>query len=252
MKHLLLTISLTCFISFSVASQSVQSDSLFAKGVQLYNAGQYEEAIPCFLRCDSLDWLTIRNSARSQYCIAWIASSYYKLGDIKSAEKLNPNYMVNPIDRRLTIKSDSLLDVAYNNLNMGYFDKAYQQLQSALSLLSELYPGHLMISNIYRVLADICEKSNRFDEAIDYYQKSMTLRWENLKFYDNTFFDMNRAVGVLYCNIGNEEMAINTFKDAESLIDNNSSSIKDVLNTKSLFYSNFFLLLTRLHKKIKH
>jgi hypothetical protein len=98
-----------------------RSDSLFAVGVDLYNAGKYTEAIPIFTESDKIDKAVLDSTSnRRDYSAMWLASCYYKLNDTATAAQLNPQYyMVAPIDRRLTIQSDSLIALA----NEAYANK---------------------------------------------------------------------------------------------------------------------------------
>ena len=93
---------------------SAESDALFAAGVDLYNAGKYREAIPLFAKSDSLDKAQINPSSnRRDYSSMWLASCYYKMGDTTKAEDIDYYYYcVPPVDRRLTVTSDSLRQIA--------------------------------------------------------------------------------------------------------------------------------------------
>ena len=87
-----------------------KSDSLFALGVDLYNAGKYQEAIPIFTESDQIDKAVLDSTSnRRNYSAMWLASCYYQLGDEGQAANIDILYKLSPIDRRLTIESDSLL-----------------------------------------------------------------------------------------------------------------------------------------------
>ena len=93
----------------SVMAQSEQSNVVFAQGVELYKAGNYEAAIPFFLRCDSIDKAELgERHYRADYGRIWLASCYYQLGDEKKAKGIYTFYTEPPVDRRLTSESDSL------------------------------------------------------------------------------------------------------------------------------------------------
>ncbi|HIR38275.1 MAG TPA: tetratricopeptide repeat protein [Candidatus Limisoma gallistercoris] len=108
---------------------SAGSDALFAAGVDLYNAGKYREAIPLFAKSDSLDKAQINPSSnRRDYSSMWLASCYYKLGDTATAASINANYRFAPVDRRLTVKSDSLSQIGMEYCNQGDYAKAADYL----------------------------------------------------------------------------------------------------------------------------
>jgi tetratricopeptide (TPR) repeat protein len=89
-----------------------RSDSLFAAGVDLYNAGRYAEAIPLFTESDKIDKAVLDSiSNRRDYSSMWLASCYYKLKDSATAESINSDYMVEPVDRRISVISDSLAQI---------------------------------------------------------------------------------------------------------------------------------------------
>ncbi len=108
---------------------SAGSDALFAAGVDLYNAGKYREAIPLFAKSDSLDKAQINPSSnRRDYSSMWLASCYYKLGDTLTAADIDANYRFAPVDRRLTVKSDSLSQIGMKYYNQGDYAKAADYL----------------------------------------------------------------------------------------------------------------------------
>lgn len=95
-----------------VCAQSERSNQLFAEGVEFYQAARYAEAIPLFSQVDSLDRLEMdTTSARFGYGKHWMASCYHKMGQTAKAKSIDfIFYELPPVDRRLTEKSDSLID----------------------------------------------------------------------------------------------------------------------------------------------
>ena len=108
---------------------SAESDALFAAGVDLYYAGKYREAIPLFAKSDSLDKAQIDPSSnRRDYSSMWLASCYYKRGDTATAAGIDAYYRFVPVDRRLTVKSDSLSQIGMEYANQGDYAKAVEYL----------------------------------------------------------------------------------------------------------------------------
>jgi CHAT domain-containing protein len=95
------------------------SDALFNKGVKLYKAKKYRKAIPIFAKSDSIDKMMLDSSSnRRNYSAMWEACCYYQLGDMLKAQELHDEYDFNPVDRRLTVESDSLYTIG-----MRYLDR---------------------------------------------------------------------------------------------------------------------------------
>lgn len=101
----------------TLCAQSAKSDSLFAIGVNLYKTGKYQEAIPFFAKSDSIDKATLdTTSNRRDYSAMWLASCFYNLGETNLAMKIDSiYYKFSPIDRRLTLKSDSIFSASYSS-----------------------------------------------------------------------------------------------------------------------------------------
>lgn len=67
-----------------------KSDSLFAKGVELYNQGNYKAAIPLFTESDKIDKAELDSTSnRREYSAMWLGSCYYKLGDEEKAKEIS-------------------------------------------------------------------------------------------------------------------------------------------------------------------
>lgn len=128
MKRILFILLL--HIPIIVSGQSVKSDSLYSIGVDLYSRGKYIEASDIFKQVVDLDIKEIEmSSPRQYYGQMWLASCYYRLGETDEARKYYPAD-TKPIDRRITIQSDSLLAES--------IEKARQQnYNEALNLINE-------------------------------------------------------------------------------------------------------------------
>ena len=106
---------------------SAQSDSLFAAGVDFYRQGKYEEAIPLFAESDSIDKAILDStSLRREYSAMWLASCYYQLKDSVKARAVHEYFRFTPVDRRLTVRSDSLSAVGTTYFEQGDYAKALE------------------------------------------------------------------------------------------------------------------------------
>lgn len=118
MKKFISVLIILILSALTAYSQSAHSDSLFAIGVDLYNSGKYKEAIQLFSKCDKLDQEELDSTSnRRSYSAMWLASCYYQLGDTTLSKETSPYYYYkHPVDRRLTIKSDSLSNIQTEDL----------------------------------------------------------------------------------------------------------------------------------------
>lgn len=90
-----------------------ESDSLFVAGVELYKQGKYEEAIPLFAVCDSMDKAEMDSAdVRRDYSAMWLAHCYKNIGQKELADSIYSPLYDAPVDRRLTVVSDSLTNLA--------------------------------------------------------------------------------------------------------------------------------------------
>ena len=114
------------------------SDSLFAAGVELYNNGKFAEARSLFEKCryiDAADSTMPEN--RKDYAKMWIASCYFMAGDTANAAITYEYYDAKPVDRRLTVKSDSLLTLGIVLCTLEEYDRALPYLISAAEIAAE-------------------------------------------------------------------------------------------------------------------
>ena len=154
----------------STWAQSAKSDELFAKGVELYYQERYADAIPFFEECDSLDVLEMdTTSVRISYTSCWLSSCWYKVGDVQKAKKWsNTDYDSQPIDRRLTIEEDSLMDQALAALNRDDNVTANKLFEQCIELDKQIVPfvcSHKIFMILYNTIA--LSNLNRTTEAIE-------------------------------------------------------------------------------------
>ena len=168
------------FLSLSLHAQEVtmpeterqellaKSDSLFAAGVDLYNIGKFEEAIPIFAQSDQIDKAVLDSTSnRRDYSAMWLASCYYQTGDSVRAEKINPYYRSIPIDRNLTIQSDSLSQIGDALVAEGRFEHAVEYYKQCAEIeRSVVGSDHPYIANTLLALAMCLFESGNHTEAI--------------------------------------------------------------------------------------
>lgn len=155
----LLTIAMVYMqVVLTINAQSIKSDSLFALGIDLYNAGRYNEAISVFNECNNLDEVELDiEDFRSHYSIMWLASCYYQQGDSNKAKSISEYYKF-PVDRRLTIKSDSLANLGLYLYNNGDFAPALEKFRYSFEILKNVIGDkHIFYTNTIISYADILE-----------------------------------------------------------------------------------------------
>ena len=210
-------------------AQSAKSDSLFAIGIDLYNAEKYKEAIPLFAESDKLDKVELDSTSnRRDYSAMWLASCYYQLGDSTTAETIDENnYRFTPVDRRLTIKSDSLSVMGVNLYQEGDISSALPLLlQSAEIEKSIVGDKHIWYANTIINCARLFAASGDIANALSYMKMAAEILKENLGISNKI---RNRYAGIL------EEIAAiytysNDFTNALNYINMSLELYDDVIN----------------------
>ena len=169
MRYIIICIYLLTLYSNKVHAQSAKSDSLFALGVDLYNAGNYKEAIPMFEECDKLDKAELDDSSsRRGYSSMWLASCYYKLGDTAIASSISQYYRLPPIDRRITIESDRLSDDGMLLSSSGEVEKALSCFRKCAEIELKELGEHVFYANSLYVCADCMIYLGDYNNAKNY------------------------------------------------------------------------------------
>ena len=191
---------------------SAESDALFAAGVDLYNVGKYREAIPLFAKSDSLDKAQIDPSSnRRDYSSMWLASCYYKMGDTATAASINANYRFAPVDRRLTVKSDSLSQIGMEYANQGDYAKAVEYLTQCAEIeKSVLGENHIFYGNTLNLIS-LC------DYYQGYYGDAILFGEEALNIIEKTFGKKNPEYVTTLVNLANYNYYSNKYSQAIQL-----------------------------------
>lgn len=163
---------ITCILSLVPMVMCAQSradmatsDSLFASGVGLYQQGKYEDAIPLFKESDRIDKARLdETSNRRHYSAMWLASCYYMLGDTATAAKHYKFYSIPPVDRRLTVKSDSLLQLGTECYNGNDYAKALQYYSEAEKTERSILDDSRIFHSSYTILL-IADCYSRLNDA---------------------------------------------------------------------------------------
>jgi CHAT domain-containing protein/tetratricopeptide (TPR) repeat protein len=216
-----------------------KSDSLYAIGVNLYNAGKYKEAIPLFTESDQIDKAVLDSeSARREYSSMWLASCYYKLNDSERASSISPvYYMISPVDRRLTVQSDSLEEAGMKYLEEGDLLSAYNCIYKASEIEREKLGMCVSYANSLTVLSELMQMAGDSVNAVTFQNYSDKI---NRKAFTGCIPAMNKLAGY-HADSGNYAEAIRLNKDAvliaETHLGKESNYYATLLGNLAHYYS---------------
>lgn len=192
----------------NVCGQSQQSNELFDKGIAAYEKHKYADAVKYFLAVDSLDEIEMaQDDSHKGYGSGWAAYCYYLMGDTVKAQQLNPyNYKLKPINRRVTVISDSL-----NTLGMrAYGEGNYVE---ALRLISDcgdeeakiLGKDHYFRANTLQMLGYVYADMKQYENVIKYMEEANHI-YEKNDSWTGIIYNAGRLADA-YWNIGKEEVS---------------------------------------------
>ena len=187
-----------------------KSDSLFAKGVELYNQGNYKAAIPLFTESDKIDKAELDSTSnRREYSAMWLGSCYYKLGDEEKAKDVSTyEYMYPPTDRRLTVKSDSQATIGVILFKQNEYRKALSHIQNCAEIekqvLGDQHPYYAnSLSNCSQLLTLLKDSITALQFAIEakdikenvyghFSYQNLSETWNVATIYRDFKFDNNK------------------------------------------------------------
>ena len=150
----------------------------FERGVNLYNKKQYEKAIEAFYQCDSL--MYIAKGEDSNYYghgLHWIGSCYHQMGMDSIAAQYSNYYNLAPINMKLTIQSDSILDVAESLYNNGEIEPSLQKYIEASEIeKKKLGNDSYWYANTLSLCAGICNEIGDYKRAIELEKEAFKIR----------------------------------------------------------------------------
>lgn len=151
---------------------------VFDNGVKFYNEKQYEKAIEVFYQCDSL--MYIAKGDDSNYFghgLHWIGSCYHQMGLDSIAEEYSNYYYLLPINMKLTIQSDSILDIAESLYNKGEKEHSLQKYIEASKIEKRnLGNDSYWYANTISHCAEICNEIGDYKRAIELEKEAFNIR----------------------------------------------------------------------------
>ena len=193
-----------------------KSDSLFAAGVDLYNNGKFEEAISLFSQSDQIDKAVLDSiSNRRDYSSWWLASCYYQLGDNVRASETHEYYNYAPVDRRLTVKSDSLSAaglIAYNN---GDIENALTYFEQCAEIGKAIVgEKHVWYLNTLSVIAFSYLKLAVYNSSLSIYSEAIRLGTEALNIFEKVCGKEHPVYATSLGNLANYNYHLGNYQEA--------------------------------------
>ncbi len=240
-------------VCLGMHAQSRESDSLYVIGVNLYNEGKYAEAIPFFEKSRDLDYREMdENSIRREYSSTWLASCFYKLGDVKTAEQYD-KYITSakPVDRRTSFPIDNLLSECLWELSQGNFKKSISLLHKVSDIEHKLYdPDHVTHANTYINLAQCHSMNSEADSSLYYYNKGLDIY--SRYFPENHIVYLDLYKSIYSCNISlkNYQAAREANDKARPIIKANLDE-KNIENLEVAYKDLYSYICERNEKKVE-
>lgn len=183
--------SCLCFGQESINLYSIQqADSCYVRGIREYNKGNYHKAIDEFHTASVINDSIERHAPFfSSNAFCWEASSYFLLGDTLSAKCLTFEYMVPPVDQRLTEESDSLFTIIEALREDEKKEEAISVLHRAIAKeKEELGINHYYVGNSLFSLAQLYNEIGKLDSVIYYGTQALSIYHSNFSWQENPNF----------------------------------------------------------------
>ncbi len=248
MRHFLFLFIFTCTIICISAQDKntlAKSDSLFAKGVELYNQKKYAEAIPLFSESDWIDKAELDSSSnRRDYSAMWLSSCYFNLGDIETAKTIYPDYKIKPVDRRLTVKSDSLSQIAtqiYEQNPLKAVSLLNETAQIEKTVIGENHPYYY---NTLFFLASVLTTCGMSEKSIDILDECLEIMKSCYGEKSLEYANVLSSKGFVYHLIGTSDAILHAVDARESAFNIfNECKANDKLQLESYYLASDYLSL---------
>lgn len=166
----------------NVCGQSQRSNVLFSKGIAAYEKHKYADAIKFFLVMDSIDEIEMaQDDGHKGYGHHWAAYCHYLNGDTIAAQQLYPyQYKLKPVNRNLTIVSDSLSTLGMKAFNGRRFSEAIRLLTACSEEEARILDrNHYFRANTLQTLGYASAELMRKDDVIRYLEESNQIYRKN-------------------------------------------------------------------------
>ncbi len=237
MKKLLITwIATVVFSATPSFSQTTESRKTFKEGIAFCSAGQYDRAITSFKKCRELD--SNQPEYKREYDDIWTAYCQYRQGTLALGEGTKVlDYNLMPVDRELVVESDSLSNVASEEMQQNNLFSALSTLTKVIEKEEEvLGKTHYYVGNSYSFRALVNYYLGRtvaadsdIDHAVDIFRSN--------KDYANSFqYGLVLIRKVMYMIYRNDsDKALTYAEEAREVMEKWKHA--DAANFMDLYYS---------------
>lgn len=193
-----------------------RSDSLFAAGVDLFRQDKYKEAIHLFEESDRIDKAELDSTSnRRDYSAMWMASCYYHLGDTATAQSIHEYYRFVPVDRRLTVQSDSLSALGVACYERGDYEEALKYFQSCGEIEGKVVgEKHVWYGNTINGLVTCFFELNDTINALFYQKQYLNIIRHNYKIHSLQYVNAIEGLGHLYSIYSQHEKSLKCYQEA--------------------------------------
>lgn len=222
------------FLAANLYSQNkkalAESDSLFAKGVELYNHDKYNEAILLFEESDKIDKAELDSTSnRRDYSAMWLASCYYKMGDEEKAGLYySGEFWDQPVDRRLTILSDSLSAVGMALAQDGKYQEAIPYILQCADIEKEIVgEEHFWYINSLYTIIDLYLFQEKYEDALKWERLVLDIFEKSLGKNNIQYISFLAENSQNLINIGEYNDALSQYKEALYLLQQSNIAADD-------------------------
>lgn len=139
----------------------------FKRGVQLFNMGNFADAIENFRKTQSVN----TDPALATQAGFWIGESFFRLGNYQKAMDAFDDFLVTPGASKLDNYLDAKYNLGYCWFKMKYYEEAIQEFEQFL--LRPVEKKAVYQTDAMMRLGDCYYITKNFSEAIDFYDKAI-------------------------------------------------------------------------------
>jgi len=139
----------------------------FMRGVQLFNANKYEEALENFRKSLGNNY----NSTLTAETKFWMAETHYRLGEYHKAIDYYDNFMVTPGAYDLDMYPMTKYNLGYAYFMLKYYDNAVIEFQQFVN--RPIDNGKDFKTDALLRIGDCFFITQNYDEAVDNYEKAI-------------------------------------------------------------------------------
>jgi len=171
----------------------------FMRGVQLFNANRYEEAMENFRKSLGNNY----NSKLTAEAKFWTGETYYRLGEYHKAIDYYDNFMVTPGANDLPMYPMAKYNLGYAYFMLKYYDNAVIEFQQFNG--RNISGGKEFQTDAILRMGDCYFITKNYEDAIDYYEKAIV---RNSTDSDYAIYQMALSEGAL----GNSDKKITALR----------------------------------------